>query len=149
MSSVDIHMSPSVSSTVEGRFRSPRDLVHRLDAVVRGRDESHLRVQDLASAMGVSSRTVYRVFARHRGVPPISYLREVRLEHVRGRLLLASARETVTSAALDFGFSHLGRFAVLYRRRFGERPSDTLRRGRSIRRVERAAPPARVLAVAS
>jgi transcriptional regulator GlxA family with amidase domain len=149
MSSVHLHPSLLACSTAEWRSRSPQDLVHRLEVFVHGRDESILRVDDLASAMGVSSRTVYRVFARHRGVPPISWLRAARLERVRDRLLHASAGETVTSVALDLGFSHLGRFAVLYRRRFGERPSDTLRRGRSIRRLERTASPACVLAPAS
>jgi len=106
------------------------EVARRLEDVVRSRDESSLRVDDLASALGVSVRTVSRVFARHRGVPPISYLRVLRLGRVRERLLAATPGETVTSAALDFGFEHLGRFADVYRRCFGERPSETLRRGR-------------------
>jgi AraC-like DNA-binding protein len=36
----------------------------------------------------------------------------------------------VSDAALDSGFVHLGRFAVAYRRRYGESPSETLRRTR-------------------
>ena len=32
------------------------------------------------------------------------------------------------ATALGWGFSHFGRFAQLYRERFGERPSETLRR---------------------
>ena len=36
--------------------------------------------------------------------------------------------ETVTDAAMRFGFRELGRFAVDYRAAFGESPSETLRR---------------------
>ena len=32
---------------------------------------------------------------------------------------------------MKWGFCHLGRFAVEYRRRFGESPSQTLRRGQT------------------
>lgn len=37
---------------------------------------------------------------------------------------------SVTETALRWGFGHLGEFAGEYRARFGERPSDTLRRAR-------------------
>jgi AraC-like DNA-binding protein len=36
--------------------------------------------------------------------------------------------KTVTAIANDYGFAELGRFAVSYRRLFGESPSTTLRR---------------------
>jgi AraC-like DNA-binding protein len=42
-------------------------------------------------------------------------------------LLHADEQGTVTDIALRFGFSHLGRFSVLYRHVFGECPKDTLR----------------------
>jgi hypothetical protein len=38
--------------------------------------------------------------------------------------------DTPSTFDLDCGFINLGRFSQVYRRRFGERPSDTLRKGR-------------------
>jgi transcriptional regulator GlxA family with amidase domain len=35
---------------------------------------------------------------------------------------------SVTAAALECGFSNLGEFAGKYRQRFGENPSETLKR---------------------
>jgi AraC-like DNA-binding protein len=47
----------------------------------------------------------------------------------RRALAVADARaKTVTEIANDYGFGELGRFAVEYRKLFGESPSMTLRR---------------------
>jgi transcriptional regulator GlxA family with amidase domain len=40
------------------------------------------------------------------------------------------AGQTTTSIAYECGFGHLGNFAQVYRSRFGESPSETLRRSR-------------------
>jgi len=47
-------------------------------------------------------------------------LRGVRLELARRMLADPAALTTVADAAMEAGFSHLGRFAADYRRRFGE-----------------------------
>jgi AraC-like DNA-binding protein len=47
---------------------------------------------------------------------------------VRNALLRAEPDDSVTVIAMACGFTHMSRFALEYRRRFGERPSDTLRR---------------------
>jgi len=49
------------------------------------------------------------------------------------RALTRNGRGTtsVTAVATEFGFWELGRFAVMYRRAFGESPSVTLRRFRA------------------
>jgi transcriptional regulator GlxA family with amidase domain len=107
-----------------------RAVLSRVDRALLRLPEVSVRVSDIAHAAGVSTRTLYRAFARHRGAPPISHLRRSRLEQVRCRLESAQAGDTVSAIALDFGFSHLGRFASSYRRVFGETPSETLRRAR-------------------
>jgi AraC-like DNA-binding protein len=60
----------------------------------------------------------------------MEFLRDVRLERVHQELADAGADITVTAVALRWGFGHLGRFAVAYRRKYGRSPSDTLRSGR-------------------
>ncbi len=60
---------------------------------------------------------------------PHRYLVLRRMHLTRRRLALSSAdTTTVTQIAMDYGFYELGRFAVYYRRLFGESPSTTLRR---------------------
>jgi AraC-like DNA-binding protein len=89
-----------------------------------------ITVDDVAGAAGVSVRTIQNLFAQQLGQTPTSYLRNERLERARSDLADApgGSRLTVTDVAMRWGFGHLGRFATTYRKRFGEFPSETLRR---------------------
>jgi AraC-like DNA-binding protein len=91
-----------------------------------------LTVLDLCRALGVSRRTLQRSFAEIHGIAPLAYLRYVRLNRARRDLLQAcDAWTSVANVATHWGFWHLGRFSLDYRRLFGELPSDTLRRALS------------------
>ncbi|MGV6875972.1 AraC family transcriptional regulator [Pseudochelatococcus sp. B33] len=87
-----------------------------------------ISVGDIAAAAGVSIRTLFEGFRHFRGTTPMASLRTIRLEAVRDDLLSASGAASVTDIALRWGFTNLGRFAEVYRRRYGELPSQTLRR---------------------
>lgn len=113
--------------------RASPAIVARLDEALPGWCQAPVRVAQLARAAGVSVRTVHRAFRRQVGTSPIARIRDERLELARRQLLEAVPGTTVTSVAFDWGFLHLGRFAAQYRSCFGERPSDTLRRGRTAR----------------
>ncbi len=119
----------------------PRPAMARAEAALRDAAAAAVRIADLARAAGVSARTVYRASARHLGGPPMTQIRRSRLRQVRRRLLAAAPGETVTSAAMDCGFFHLGRFSAFYRRHFGESPSQTLRRARALGRTADAGRP--------
>lgn len=84
----------------------------------------------IAEHAGVSVRSIQQGFKDELGVTPMTYLRERRLERVREELTDAAAGDgvTVTEVAERWGFNHLGSFAVLYRKRWGESPSQTLQR---------------------
>jgi len=108
-------------------------LVRRAEELIEARAVEDLRMGDVASALGVSLRTLQRSFLRHRDCSPKRYLSRVRLG--RARELLLGGRTNVTSAAMRAGCTHLGQFSGDYRREFGEMPSETLRRARSVSRV--------------
>lgn len=84
--------------------------------------------EQLAELTGISLRTLYNSFRKFRGVSPMRYLRDLRMEKVRQELLDTQKFRSVTSVATRWGFFELGRFAAEYRKRYGESPSDTLRR---------------------
>ncbi|MFK4548141.1 AraC-like DNA-binding protein [Streptomyces tendae] len=85
---------------------------------------------DIAKIACISLRALEKGFVREFGIPPMAYLRQVRLSRARNELVHGEPDVlTVSAVALRWGFGHLGRFGALYQRRYGEPPSRTLRRG--------------------
>jgi hypothetical protein len=59
----------------------------------------------------------------------MTYLRDLRLRGIHVELVRAApGTATVESVAYGWGMLHMGRFAAAYRRKFGETPSQTLKR---------------------
>ena len=88
-----------------------------------------ISITDVARACHLSTRGLQAAFQNQLSTTPLEYLRGVRLEHVRAELLAAHPDDaTVGDIAKRWGFLHLGRFAGSYAEKYGERPSDTLRR---------------------
>jgi AraC-like DNA-binding protein len=83
---------------------------------------------EVCAAIGASGRTLRQHCQEQLGMTPHQYLWLRRMNFARRALAAADpATATVTGIALDNGFWELGRFAVQYRRLFGESPSVTLR----------------------
>ena len=82
---------------------------------------------NLAEISGRSIRTLSRAFERKYGVGPMTYTKQRRLDTAYLELLsLNSDSTTVSKTALEYGFSHLGKFSIEYKKTFGESPSITL-----------------------
>lgn len=103
--------------------------VRRAEAYMEAHAGEPLTLPSIAAAAGVSVRALQAAFRQHRGSSPRDFLRDRRLSRARGRLLSSDPGTTVAAAAAAAGYSHLGRFSADYKRRFGETPRDTLRRG--------------------
>ena len=83
------------------------------------------RVSAIATALGVSDRTIRNDFEQLFGIGPTRFLKLCRMHGARRALL---AREgNVTRIAIEHGFSQFGRFAAEYRAVFGELPSQTVK----------------------
>jgi AraC-like DNA-binding protein len=109
---------------------APRDVKRAID-YIEGHLESVTSLGDIVAAAGVPGRTLFRHFIDYRGVSPMRYLRMARLQKAREELLHAEPEQDISEIAMRWGFEHLGRFAAEYRKRFGERPSETLKRHRA------------------
>lgn len=85
-----------------------------------------VHISELCSTLAVSRRTLHRAFQQTLGIGPLAYLRLRRLSAVHRDLSIARQTDvSVTQAALDHGFTDLGRFAAFYRGIYGEVPSRT------------------------
>ncbi|MCA0873700.1 AraC family transcriptional regulator [Seohaeicola saemankumensis] len=90
---------------------------------------------EVATACGISVRTLENAFRSVRGETPKDYLTRIRLEAAREMLLRGDDVATTAAAAYACGFGHTGRFAALYRDRFDEPPSATLGRRNNVTRI--------------
>lgn len=114
-------LAPSAPKVVPYHVKRARDYIHANAACT-------ITLEALASYAGCAYRTLQQGYTDAYGVPPMRYLRYLRLSRVRDALLNAEDGNTVKAVASRWGFSDLGRFAREYRDRYGELPSETLRR---------------------
>lgn len=106
---------------------APRSVI-RAEEYMRAHLAEPIIISDLLSICGCSRSVLYSCFKKTRGYTPMEFLAEQRLQKARRDIMNSSPEETISSIALQCGFSHLGRFSQLYRKRFGELPSVTPRK---------------------
>ena len=103
-------------------------VMRRFEQVLKENPDQPLHVSEICAAIGVADRTLRLHCMEHLGMSPQPYLWLRRMNFARRALSLADpAKSTVTEIATGQGFWELGRFAISYRRLFGESPSETLR----------------------
>ncbi|WP_349368073.1 AraC family transcriptional regulator [Salinarimonas sp.] len=83
----------------------------------------------LCAEAGIGLRALQAAFRRTLGRSIGEVVRERRLDALHARLKDPAETRAVGDLMLDLGLWHLGRAAEAYRRRFGETPRDTRRRG--------------------
>lgn len=109
--------------TPGARPRIVKRLLERLDA-----DPAHpWTAGEMAEVAGVGVRRMQIGFREFVGRTPHEVLSDLRLDRIRRDLAAGVPGTTIAEVASRWGVGHLGRFALAYRRRFGETPSETLR----------------------
>ena len=120
--------SHSDAATPEGSAGA-RPAIRRAVGLLEERPGEPWSTVRLATEVHVSVRALQEGFRRDVGVPPMTYLRQVRLRRARAALQAADRDVTTVGAvASGLGIGHLSRFAAAYREAFGEAPSETLNR---------------------
>lgn len=106
--------------------------VRRVEEYIRENVHEALTIEQLADYAGVSASSLFSGFRNCYGLSPMAYVRQLRLARVRAELqeMDPGQATSVTTVATKWGFAHLGRFAIEYKRQFGESPSASLRRRR-------------------
>ena len=123
----------SLPSSVLGAFTRPARSADPI-AVRRAQDfmatnaGRAISMAEIATASGVSLRSLQDAYRKARGMTLGDGLLALRLDRFRAGLLARDGNCSVADAAFAAGFGHLGRAAAAYRERFGEAPSETLRR---------------------
>ena len=105
--------------------------VKRAEEFITEHRAERLQLEDISRAVGVAARTLRDGFQQFKGASPMQYLHAVRLERAQQVLRSTPTGVRIADVALDCGFTHLGRFSISYKERFGESPSETLRKSRA------------------
>lgn len=111
--------------------------VRRVIEYMKAHLRSPITLSEIVQVSGLPGRTLFKHFKDSLAVSPMRYLREIRLDEVRKALLRAEREEGVAAIAARWGFDHMGRFSSEYRKRYGESPSETLKRPSKARSAAR------------
>lgn len=104
--------------------------VRQVEDYIRAHAGDDISMEDLIRQSGVSGRTLFRVFRHFRHMSPMAYLRTVRMNRIRADLLSPPhGVATVTDILARWGITQFGRFAADYKMKYGELPSQTMRKG--------------------
>ncbi|MND88608.1 transcriptional regulator EutR [compost metagenome] len=85
-------------------------------------------IAEVAQSVGISIRSLSNGFKKYRQCTPAEMMRNLRLELVRKELLAATEQQTVTEIAIACGYLNLGDFSRVYRQKYNELPSQTLKK---------------------
>lgn len=124
-----LHHSESDDFFRQGQGAAPY-YVKRAEAFIHEQARDELTVDDIAEKAGVSARSLFYGFKRWRNTTPMAYVRDIRLDLARKELQKARVTGgTVSEAAVNAGFTNFSQFSKIYKARFGETPSATLKSG--------------------
>ena len=110
-------------------WRHHTAVINRFEELLAANRDRPMHLAEICAAVGASERTLEVCCEERLGMGPMRYLWLRRMHLARRAFIEADpSNTTVTQVATGHGFWELGRFAVLYKRLFGESPSATLHR---------------------
>lgn len=116
---------PSKRPAMRARYRALR----RSLEIIEASDMQELTMDSLRRSCHASERTLQYAFRECFEMSPAAFLKSIRLARARTALLHSDPEHHIIGdIAARQGIWHLGQFAVDYREKFGELPSDTLAR---------------------
>jgi AraC-like DNA-binding protein len=125
-------LAPRMLAWSAGASRHPASAaaVRRATEFIVAHLAEPISLGDLERVSGLAARTLQVAFRKFLNCSPREWIQQRRLLLARERLLSGADVATVAAVAESCGFTRLGAFAAAYARRFGESPSETLRRRR-------------------
>ena len=107
-----------------------QDKVDSVCEYIQANLDMPLTLSDLEQFSGLTARALQYSFLNRFGCSPLQWVREQRLCRVHNLLLLGAPSTKISDVVFACGFTHLGAFSQHYLRRFGETPSETLKRNK-------------------
>jgi transcriptional regulator GlxA family with amidase domain len=117
---------------VDQRLEVATNAAHQLDRAeqyIRRRLAEDFQVAELAEYLSISKRQLQRLYTDNLHISPRQFIINLRLEAAHALLLHPAERSSIARIAEQTGFTRLATFSRAYSAKYGERPSDTMRRG--------------------
>ncbi|MDF5708634.1 MAG: AraC family transcriptional regulator [Nostoc sp. S4] len=112
-----VQSPPQLKPSTIARIYHVKDILHSCL-------ENPPSILELAQMVEVSDRTLQRGFQKCFGTSVFNYITDKRME--KAERLLREKNRSVTEVANLVGYSHLGQFAAVFKRKFGITPSECL-----------------------
>lgn len=113
------------------RIESPALQSASFDRLVQYIEENIKRdisIEELSRQARISVRSLYLLFDKHLQTTPKNFIRQKKLERVYCHLMDPACKvANITAIAMDYGFTHLGRFSECYKAAFGVLPSASMK----------------------
>lgn len=124
------HLSTDASNGKRNGMGATMRVLRTIDEFADANASRPIYSEEIASALGISVRTLANLMIRSNDMSLQRYLRLRRLWSTRRQLLEGAPHLKIKEVALAHGFWHMGDFAARYFRQFGEHPSSTHLRAR-------------------
>jgi len=106
-------------------WKGSRTTVERALRLIDGGALDGQGVEELADRLGIGSRQLSRLFARHLGASPVQVAQTTRVQ--RAKRLLDGTKLPIAEIALRAGFGSLRRFNTVFVKVYRRRPSEMRR----------------------
>lgn len=116
-------LRPALVERVVEEDRYPRSFSRTLAFIDTHIQSPQLRPEWIAGELGVSVRSLYRMFARQ-GLVVAQYIKHRRLDLCAQALRSAPDRQKLATIGYDWGFSDHSHFSTAFKSRFGVSPSE-------------------------
>lgn len=113
---------PRLSLAEDSVHSSADDYISRAVRYMRRNCHRSLRMEEIASRLGLSEKYFCRLFKERRGVPPKAYFQQLRIE--KAKKLLSAGQSSVAEVAAATGFSSASRFSQAFSGACGVSPSE-------------------------
>ena len=111
------------SKRIESQNLADHDVIRHATKYIKGHLAGKITLTDLKNATGYSMRSIQLLFQRHFQQTPFEYIEEERLLKAKALIEKYKQSKKIADIAHDVGLTHIGRFSVKFKKRFGVSPS--------------------------
>ncbi|OTG87641.1 hypothetical protein B9T31_03845 [Acinetobacter sp. ANC 4558] len=129
---IGLHVINEWANREKINLNQPHDIapsyVDRAEEFIRSSLQYSPTIAEIAQTVGVSIRTLSSSFKKYKHMTIGQQVRQLRLEKTRQLLIKADIHANVMDIAHACGYINLGDFARQYKQKYGELPSQTIKR---------------------